>query len=335
MFLWRDPPQAVAKPAAAVRVLVEPRLKSLLEEERRGLRSLFPPTAVARDLAGALIQAATHRGYTELPTSLFERPAKESRLFSALPDLHDRLDNRHMLPTDGLQVTPQALLVGGFALSFHQFLRRNFTDNVNDALVRTLMAAQEGTGATLRFAIDERRLRRAADQVLWIEKDYWSGPHLSEEALDNTRGHFPQVSIHGWPIGADRAPWDIHDRFEVRWSVDQDTGEKTFEAEELRDPASLAAGDELVVVRFLHAIRVPSRRAFRHVDGAVRAYSREAYRQRRELRFATPADNVVSHYRKVFRADGDLSTEVWSNIVAQWFRGNQLATEYLGQLAAT
>lgn len=42
----------------------------------------------------------------------------------------------------------------------------------------------------------------------------------------------------------------------------------------------------------------------------------------------------AGRYRKVFRLDGDIETDVWSNIAARWFRGNRLMKEYLDSLSA-
>lgn len=124
-------------------------------------------------------------------------------------------------------------------------------------------------------------------------------------ALDALTGKFPTVTVHGRPAGTYVAPWDPYDRFAARWSLGPDESEKTLEAEELLDPPPVAG--ELVLLRYLHAIRDTSSHTFRHVDGAVRAYTRDAYEQRREMQFATPADDLVRFYRKVFLADGKIS----------------------------
>ena len=42
----------------------------------------------------------------------------------------------------------------------------------------------------------------------------------------------------------------------------------------------------------------------------------------------------AGRYRKVFRLDGDIETDAWSDIAARWFRGNRLMTEFLNSLSA-
>lgn len=332
MLLTRAEPP-VAEFVEPLRGLIAGQLARLGKDERSALARWFPPTGYGRDLAGALLQAATHRRYFELPISLYDAaPRPDSRVFTALPALIERVDGSGLLRTNGLRVTSQAVYVGGYALSFHQLLRRGFGSNVNDSLVGTLLGGvQTGEISALRIAIDERRLRGERDQRLWFEKDYWVGPPLTGLYLDRLHGSFPTVTVHGRPVGADVAPWDPYDRFAGRWSLGPEPGEKTFEGEELVDPATLRAGD-LVLIRYVHAIRVPPLGAFRHVDGAVRVYTAEAYTRRRHLQFAPPAHGLSAYYRKVFRADGSIGTGLWSDIVARWFRGNELTLEYLGTL---
>lgn len=332
VFLGRiDGP--VSEVLSPIRQAVTEHYGSLAQEEQRRIADLFPPTGYHRDLGMALTEFATHEAYFSLPDSTY-RPDGDpaSRVFAALPDLLSLVDERGLLRVNGMRVTREAIFVDGFALSFHQLLRRGFGSNVNDTLMSALLEGVESGQITdLRVAIDERRLRLEQDHRSWFEKDYWTGPPLRETRLDDLSGTFPQVTVHGRPVGADAAPWDPFDRFAVRWSLGPNPGEKTMEAEELVEESS-ASGVDLVLVRFAHAIRVTGSRAFRHLDGAVRAYTPENYARRRDMQFATAADGLNTYYRKVFRADGMMDTAVWSDVVARWFRGNELALEYLSGL---
>lgn len=40
------------------------------------------------------------------------------------------------------------------------------------------------------------------------------------------------------------------------------------------------------------------------------------------------------HYRKVFRLDGAIDADQWSDLATLWFRGNQLVPEYLAGLSS-
>lgn len=102
---------------------------------------------------------------------------------------------------------------------------------------------------------------------------------------------------------------------------------KTIEIEELVPVDD--DGADLVLARYLHAIRDTSQRRFVHCDGAVKAYKREGYPRVAE-QFAGRGKG--HHYRKVFRMDGEIQTDHWSNVAALWFRGNRLVLEYLSGL---
>jgi hypothetical protein len=88
----------------------------------------------------------------------------------------------------------------------------------------------------------------------------------------------------------------------------------------------------LRLLRYLHAIRDIERGVFIHCDGAVRAYTPERYETRAAKNYMTGRESA-GRYRKVFRLDGAIETDVWSSIAARWFRGNRLMKEYLDSLS--
>lgn len=116
----------------------------------------------------------------------------------------------------------------------------------------------------------------------------------------------------------------------VDWRLDKE-GRKVVQIEELSDHAG-AEQAGLRLLRYLHAIRDIERGIFIHCDGAVRAYTPEQYEDRKSKLYVTGRPSA-SRYRKLFRLDGLISTETWSNVTAQWFRHNRLILEYLQELA--
>jgi hypothetical protein len=306
---------------------------SLGDSELASLTEHFPATGYRRDIALSLSMFAVWDAYFALPKSIFETEAnRESKVLAAIPALEALTDPDGLLRLNGLQVSPEGVFVDDAVVSFHQLLRRDFSGNVNEEVLRTLL---EGVATReideLRIAIDDRRLHLAREHRVRIEKEFWYGPHLRGTDLDRLDGSYPVITVHGRAVGVEANPMDRYDRFAVRWSLGPDPGEKTMEAEELVEPERAQRGD-LVPLRYAHAIRDTSTHTFRHVDGAVRTYSPEAYVERREMEFATAASNLNSHYRKVFRADGKIGTQRWADIIAAWFRGNELTLEYLATL---
>lgn len=63
----------------------------------------------------------------------------------------------------------------------------------------------------------------------------------------------------------------------------------------------------------------------------VKAFERENYPRVVE-QFANRGKG--RWYRKVFRMDGEIETDQWSQVTALWFRGNKLVLEYLSGLGS-
>lgn len=330
-FMWRRTATPVDRDADELRTRLASAISSEAAE-RRVREVLADVPGLERDNANALMQLATAPGYFEIPDTLLEVPSRSSRVLSALPHLVDRLDNRGLLDLAGLRATPGAVFINEYALSYHQLLRRGFNSHVNDALLGYLLQLQRKRAMELRVAIDERRLRLTKDYHEYLERDYWYGPHLTEEVLDSPDPS-PSALIHRWADPDDpRRIFDPSEEFAIRLTLDGQT--RTIEAEELVAPERAKTGSEFVFVRYLHAQRDISDRVFIHVDGAVRAYLPEAYARRRGAQGFPPHDkDLPSRYRKVFRVDGSITTGEWSQIVALWFRGNHLTIEALEQLA--
>ena len=212
----------------------------------------------------------------------------------------------------------------------NQFLRRNFGARVNDTLIGELLRAG-AAGATVQVAIDERRLMARGDYRRYLERDYWNGPPMSEESLDDPNRRGVEILQHGWPAGKERLPWSVEEHLSIRTYLSDAT--RTIEIEEITYP-TLLRESEFQLVRYLHAERDIERHRFTHMDGAVRFYDRGMYEARREVRWPTGPENGPEGRRKVFRLDGEISTTDWVEIVAQWLRGSELLLEALAELAA-
>ncbi|MDP9358075.1 MAG: hypothetical protein M3Q71_07330 [Chloroflexota bacterium] len=117
---------------------------------------------------------------------------------------------------------------------------------------------------------------------------------------------------------------------QVMWSYRD--GIKTVQMEELVPAdAKEFAGAPYVANGYVHAQWHLNDACFRHFDGAVRIYDKRRY----ELRLGSDLRNHTSEtraddYVKLFRLDGSLRLEFWSNIVTRFYRHNELVIEYLG-----
>lgn len=285
-------------------------------------------------LAHAIIAWAVHPLYFDLPDTVFGPVDPNSRLFRAHPDLLEHVDKKGLVVMDrSWEVDPQILFYKQHALSYHQLLRRHFNSRINDQLLGTLIRSwRADLTSSLRVALDERRLLDGAAFRAWGEFDYWYGPPLTEQSLDdpNAIGVTRFLSI---PRDDTSGLFDFSQLI-VRWTYDRDANRKVCEIEELIADATRPPGryQSLVMLRYLHAIRDLGIRRFTHVDGAVRGYRPETYERRAAEPSGLGPKVEPDAYRKLWRIDGAISTDDWSNMVARWYRHNELALEYLAQL---
>ena len=324
IFLMSDDRARIAD--VRTRALDELRAWTTEEQDKaRSLVNLLPRNMQLPDLAQSLLETGSWDEYFRLPSSTFEPPRETDRVFAALPMLLSRSDDDGLLKLDGLDVRPHGLLVGDFSLQYHQLLRRNFGSTINYDLIRSLLTLAHTGNVTARLAIDERRLRRRDEHQEIEEREYWYGPHIDEAKLDDLIAL--GETIHGDPECGQSllSPyWAVS----ARWARDRSGPFKSIELEEFIPVDARGSGP--VLVRYLHAIRDTDRLTFVHCDGAVKAYDRATY-PTQLADFAGRGKGT--HYRKVFRLDGQVATNDWSNVAVQWFRGNKLVSEYLEGLA--
>ncbi|MBQ1442288.1 MAG: hypothetical protein IIZ13_00390 [Renibacterium sp.] len=278
----------------------------------------LPDLVQRHSLSESLLEAATWWDYDSPLIELFNYPATESRAFAAVPSLVPLLDESGLIEVTGLDARPWGLHIGGYALHYHQLLRRGFGSRIHYGLIATVLRAARQHHLTARFALDERRIQFKDEYREILEFDYWYGPSPNEADLDNLG--VVGETFHGDPDGG-TSLLNPYAGLSVRWTADGDL--KAVEIEEsmpLQNPTS-----EWVFARYLHAIRDTSKRAFIHCDGAVKAYATDKYPQaQHDFKNRGKGDR----YRKLFRIDGKFPAAVWSELACSWFRGNRLINEY-------
>ena len=117
------------------------------------------------------------------------------------------------------------------------------------------------------------------------------------------------------------------DRFQVKWSRDGHV--KVCEAEELVLPHNSTAKDDAIIFnRYVHARWDTTKGVFCHFDGSIRGYSHQKYPSRLSSDIKQSKD-LSDCYVKLWRLDGEIPFESWADLMARYFQGNNLATEYL------
>lgn len=322
MQLPPNRPSAVREAYEACIELLEAGLRRIPRADVEALRTALPwHLAEDPDYKTAMLEAATMAPYFLLDSNVFKSRDPSARLYRMHPELLNDTDSDGLLYVERYLAKPQAVFHSGSALMYHPLLRRDFTSHVNDTLIKTLLEVAGGGSARLRLALNEQHLMPASSFSEYFEHDFWFGPPLSVAALDDP--YNVGVTVHGDPKSGLTHEYP---RLFIGWSIDKE-GNKVVQIEELSDhEASNQVGMKLL--RYLHAIRDIRRGVFIHCDGAIRAYTTEQYAARSKKEFITGRESAAQ-YRKVFRLDGGVETDAWSNIAAQWFRGNRLITEYL------
>ena len=294
-------------------------------ERAKELHDMVPRAWRVPDVAQALIEAALLEDYFLISKSAFAPVTADDRALVSAPELLEHIDHDGLLSVQSFDAHPHGVLYNDLALHYHQFLWRGFVNTIHYGLIAMILQLAKSGNVEARLAIDGRRLRFRNEYERRMELDYWFGPPLDHVSLDDIRCIGETVHGSSNPSTSSLTPEYIASSF--RWKHDGGCL-KSVEIEELVSISDDAS--ELVLARYSHAIRDVAGRTFTHLDGAVKGYLTSDYPQTIEefkKRGKSP------HYRKVFRLDGHIAVGAWSNIVAQWFRGNELILEQLASLA--
>lgn len=170
-----------------------------------------------------------------------------------------------------------------------------------------------------RIAIDPSRLMPKDFYSQIVECDAWFGPDFNVDKLDDRNSTGLTIKKRIKP-----SPFDLTiklDRTEFFWSFRDQI--KTFEIEELSDLSFKF--DNYNINRYIHSERDIQKGVFRHFDGAVKIYQHN-YQQRFET--FLPNETKSEKYIKLFRIDGNIEINVWLELIAYFFKGNEMILEY-------
>lgn len=118
---------------------------------------------------------------------------------------------------------------------------------------------------------------------------------------------------------------------DIKWSLLQNI--KTFQAEEFKtESINLKIDEELYFpVRYVHAEYDMNTNTFRHFDGAIHFYTEQEYYQRRnsDLNYNKKEySQIKSRSKKLFKINGQISTETFVDLTSHFFSKNPLIYEY-------
>jgi hypothetical protein len=211
----------------------------------------------------------------------------------------------------------------------HPYFRRNLSrlNSLNESFLSALAVTEkEFPNLDIRIKLDADLVGFPTSQGV-IELEYWWGPKFDDD-ISRIK---PGVTEHA--ANERTSFFESIERSQFWWKhpESRDNGIiRTFEAEELllESSPSLGISASDFGCRYVHSEYSDTSRAITHFDGAIRAYSREKYANRRALTIDSAGKHSV--YNKLFRIDGAVPVGKWKSLVCAFFRGNDLLPEYLG-----
>ncbi|PZQ57779.1 MAG: hypothetical protein DI570_19605 [Phenylobacterium zucineum] len=220
----------------------------------------------------------------------------------------------------------------------HRFFRRSLShaNSLNDYALRAfadvLARHPEVIG---RIRLDPDIVGYPGKALPNIELEYWRGPKFNDDIARIPSG----VAEHKME-DRDRILSGV-DKTQIWWKSPETRSDppganhayRTFEVEELVENPSAGLGGARFGCRYAHAEYDMGATRISHFDGAIRAYDGEPYLERIEAAI----DQAGKHadYTKLFRLDGPLPVADWKRLLCDFFLGNHLIPEYLGELPET
>lgn len=213
----------------------------------------------------------------------------------------------------------------------HRYFRRSLSlrNSLNAYVLQSIMDAAGLEGVVARLRLDPDLIGHPESARATMELEYWHGPKYDDDIAVIPAG----VAEHK-SSDSDRHYSRI-DKTQIWWKVPETRSApgllrqiRTFEIEELIEEESPGLADGMYGCRYAHAEYDLAGGVLSHFDGAIRAYTSQAYFERIERRI----DRAGKHadYTKLFRLDGALPVSMWKRVLTDWYRGNRLIPEYLG-----
>ena len=181
------------------------------------------------------------------------------------------------------------------------------------------------------IALDANRVRINVDDSMYKEFDTWYGASFSRNIAQIDNG--PVVLAPPFDIT------DFYDDFfgnilklDLIWS--ENNGLKTFQAEELKKESVTIKFDGKTYhpVRYIHAQYDLKGQEFCHLDGAIHLYLPDEFELRKcsDLNYNQKNDKQLkSRSIKMFKINGPITVDIWSELVCQFFTGDPQFYEYV------
>jgi hypothetical protein len=220
----------------------------------------------------------------------------------------------------------------GLVLFAHRFFRRGLShkNKLNDYFLKSFeVIANKFPELGPRLRLDPDLIGHAQTVTNLIEQEFWRGVPFNNDVFSIPTG----VTV--LKAGERHRYFEGVDKTDVWWKSPEERRQgdsiveyRTFEIEELIENEAGGLDDVGFGCRYAHSEYSLHSCDITHFDGAIRAYSADAYLERIE----TTIDHAGKHsdYTKLFRFDGLMPVDRWKRLLSDFFRGNPLIPEYFG-----
>jgi hypothetical protein len=294
-----------------------PGLKMLIDSRPEMVGNCPPLERIALYCIVAAVHQEGYLSFNQIVASDF------SEVLRVYPELRDKLDDDELLYIDeSFRLFDGGIEYKDHILHYHQFLRRGYTSNPNfDFLGRFMDYYLESRDTNqFRIAIDHHRLMPKEFYRHLMELDRWFGPEFDRDLIDDPTAVGLTIIKRIKPSIFDLTN-DL-DRTEFYWSYRD--GIKTLEIEEISSDDYTFG--PYYVNRYAHTERGIEHELLRHFDGAVKIYLQDSYANR----LTSQMPRELKSYKKIklFRIDGDIDLEVWIDLLAHFYKANEMIIEY-------
>lgn len=213
----------------------------------------------------------------------------------------------------------------------HQFLRRHYSSNFTDT--PEVLAAYAHRGMSVKVRLDPlRSWTHPKNYMDILELDYWHGPQFSAEVLNDTDAK-EKVTFHSSPsIGY--SPYPVTATIFRTYMMEANCRQFMIEEYTPLKPADDSPqlpgfGNEYCIQKFGHFVFDQEEQAIVHVDGAVRVFKVEEYRDIYDaIRQGKSPDSKIGVRHKLFLVEGKLDLNDAQILMAEFFRYNTHLSEY-------
>lgn len=210
----------------------------------------------------------------------------------------------------------------------HQFLRRHFSSNFVE--MPSLLNRSLESGLSVYVRIDPLRKSTPEFYRNVMEFDRWHGQPFSESLLKNK--HTVARTFHG---NAETNMLNYYIKGTVFRTDLMEENIRQFKIEEYADIESEGGsptngvGDNFFIQRFAHICYDQNIDKFTHLDGAVRVFPKEQYKNYlKEIEAGKDIDEKVGVRHKMFLVEGEFDQSLANDLVTEWFRYNSHIQEY-------